>query len=128
MITRILYSAVALATFLVMIPDTGTAATALPVTTAEMTQDTGASTTAEHAASEAGHASGPHIPAPKGDIIEGWEIAGIPITNTVFSTWIFMALMVILIGVFSVALRTDKFPRLKAFGLDIVARILAYTT
>jgi hypothetical protein len=33
---------------------------------------------------------GPHIPAPKGDIIEGWTIGGLHITNTVFSTWIFM--------------------------------------
>lgn len=74
------------------------------------------------------HAAGPHIPAPKGDIIHGWDIAGIHITNTIFSTWIFMVLLTVLIGVFSVAIRTDRFPRLKAFGLDITERILAYTT
>jgi hypothetical protein len=33
---------------------------------------------------------GPHIPGPKGDIIPGWSIAGMHITNTIFSTWIFM--------------------------------------
>lgn len=74
------------------------------------------------------HAAGPHIPAPKGDIIHGWDIAGVHITNTIFSTWIFMVLLTVLIGVFSVAIRTDRFPRLKAFGLDITERILAYTT
>lgn len=39
-----------------------------------------------------------------------------------------MILLSILVGVFHIAITTDKMPRLKAFGLDIVARILAYTT
>ena len=126
MITRILYSAVALATFLVMIPDTGTAATPVPagqveVVSQEVHEGMTASehatmmATEEHGADAAGHAAGPHIPNAKGDIIEGWEIAGIGITNTVFSTWIFVVLMMVLVGVFSLAIRTDKMPRIKAF-------------
>ena len=52
----------------------------------------------------------------------------IHITNTVFSTWIFMVLLFILVGVFHFAITTNKMPRFKAFGVDVVARILAYTT
>ncbi len=120
MITRIIYSAVALLTFLSLIPDTGTAS--------ELETVSHVSGEATHAMASDAHAVGPHIPLPKGDAIEGWQISGINITNTIFSTWIFMILISILVGVFYVALTTDKFPRLKAFGLDITARILAYTT
>lgn len=89
------------------------------------------STTAHEVATATTHAvtkSGPHILAPKGDIIEGWDIFGLHITTTVFSTWIFMAVLFVLVAVLYVALHTDHLPRVKAFGLDIVNRILAYAT
>lgn len=72
--------------------------------------------------------TGPHIPAPKGDIIHGWSFFGIDISNTVFSTWLFMGFLFLLIAILYVAIRTDKLPRLKAFGLDITNRLLAYST
>lgn len=70
----------------------------------------------------------PHIPAPKWEIIEWWSIVGFPITNTIFSTWIFMGILFILIGVMYIAIRTSSLLKLRAFGLDITARILAYAT
>ena len=97
---RLITSIIAFASFLSLIPETGSAA----------------------------EEAGPHIPLPKGEVIHGWEVFGINITNTIFSTWIFMVLMIVLIGVFHIAITTDRLPRLKAFGLDIVSRILAYTT
>lgn len=69
---------------------------------------------------------GPHIPAPKGKIIEGWSIGGLPITNTIFSTWIFMGVLFVLVAFMYIAIATDKLPRLRAFGLDIVNRIYMY--
>ena len=90
MITRIIYSAVALFTFLSIIPDTGTAAE--PEATTQVV-----SGEATHAVASEAHAVGPHIPLPKGDIIPGWEIAGINITNTILSTWIFIVLITILV-------------------------------
>jgi F-type H+-transporting ATPase subunit a len=84
-----------------------------------------ATTSVTHTAAE--HA-GPHIPAAKGDFIHDWAIGGIHITNTVFSTWLFMGFLAILIAVLYMAIRTDRLPRIRAFGLDIVSRILAYAT
>ena len=72
--------------------------------------------------------SGPHILSPKGDIIAGMDIGGIHITNTVFSTWIFMAFFFVFIAFLYTAIRTSWFPRLQSFGLDIVARIFDYIT
>lgn len=83
--------------------------------------------TATASAHEVGH-TGPHILAPKGDIIEGWDIFGLHITTTVFSTWIFMVVLFILVAVFYTAIRTAHLPRIKAWGLDVVNRILAYAT
>ena len=82
-------------------------------------------TSVTHTAAE--HA-GPHIPAAKGDFIHDWAIGGIHITNTVFSTWLFMGFLAILIAVLYMAITTDRLPRIRAFGLDIVSRILAYAT
>ncbi len=39
-----------------------------------------------------------------------------------------MAVLFILVAILYTAIRTDKLPRIKAFGLDIVNRILAYAT
>ena len=71
---------------------------------------------------------GPHIPAPKGKVIEGWSTGGLPITNTIFSTWIFMGLLFVVLAFMYIAIMTKSFPKLRAFGLDITSRILAYTT
>ena len=76
--------------------------------------------TTEHAA--------PHIPSSKGEIIPGWSVAGLPITNTIFSTWIFMAVFFVLIAVFYTAIRTAVLPRVRALGLDVVNRIFSYAT
>jgi hypothetical protein len=76
----------------------------------------------------ASDAGGPHIPGPKGDIIEGWSVAGMHITNTIFSTWIFMGVLFVLVMAMYIAIMTDSLPRLRAFGLDIVNRIYMYAT
>ena len=39
-----------------------------------------------------------------------------------------MIFLFALVAILYTALRTDKLPRVKAFGLDIVSRILAYAT
>ena len=69
---------------------------------------------------------GPHIPTPHGADIADWNIGGIHITNTIFSTWIFMIVLFVIIGVFYFSIRRDRFPRLKTFGLDIIARLVSY--
>lgn len=122
MITRIIYSAVALFTFISLIPDTMTAAEH-----AVSTHVSGEAVHVDAHADAAAHA-GPHIPSPKGEAIPGWNILGVDITNTVLSTWIFMVLLFILVGLLYSALHTDKMPRMKAFGLDITSRMLAYIT
>lgn len=38
-----------------------------------------------------------------------------------------MGLLAVLLIIFSIAIKSNKFPTLRAFGLDVVARILAYT-
>ncbi len=73
-------------------------------------------------------ATGPHIPAPKWTEIGDWMVGNIHITNTVFSTWIFMGIIFSLIALFYVAIRTDRFPKTKAFGLDITSRMLVNIT
>jgi len=76
-------------------------------------------------ATQAAH-SGPHIPGISGDQL--WEIAGIPITNTVLSTWIFMVVLFVLVAIFYAAIKTKAFPRLKSMGLDLVNRLDTFTT
>ncbi|MBC7503447.1 F0F1 ATP synthase subunit A [Candidatus Gracilibacteria bacterium] len=71
---------------------------------------------------------GPHIPSSKGEIISEWTVAGFPITNTIFSTWIFMAVFFVLVAVFYTAIRTRALPHVRALGLDVVNRIFDYVT
>lgn len=71
---------------------------------------------------------GPHIPTPKGAPIGDWMIGNFHITNTILSTWIFMALIFVLIGFLYLAIRTEKFPKLRSFGLDIMSRMLVNIT
>jgi hypothetical protein len=72
--------------------------------------------------------TGPHIPNSKGEIIPSWSIAGYPVTNTIFSTWLFMALFFVIIAVFYTAITTRALPRVRSLGLDIVNRIFSYAT
>ncbi len=72
--------------------------------------------------------TGPHIPAPKGTAIGDWMIGNIHITNIMLSTWIFMVFLFVLIAFFYVAIHTNKFPKLRAFGLDIMDRMLVNIT
>ncbi len=72
--------------------------------------------------------AGPHIPSPKGEVIPGWSLAGLPITNTIFSTWIFMAVFFVIISLFYTAITTRALPHVRALGLDVVNRIFAYAT
>lgn len=81
--------------------------------------------TETHATTE--HA-GPHIPSARGEVIDGLAVFGIPVTNVILSTWIFMALFFVLIATFYTAIKTDKLPGLKAFGLDVVNRIFSYVS
>jgi len=75
--------------------------------------------------------SGPHIPTTQGAVI---EIQGHPVeffvgstkfevTTTIFSTWIFMAILFVLVAVLNIAMRTKALPRIRAFGVDVVTRI-----
>ena len=53
-------------------------------------------------------------------------IGGFHITNTIFTTWLFMGFLFVSIWLFSLAIHSDRFPRLKTFGLDIVSRLISY--
>jgi F0F1-type ATP synthase membrane subunit a len=135
---------IAIISFLILVPETGTAAPQIENEawihiSGELIQDSSAPQHGEvvsdweHEINNAEHGGGhegPVIPSSKWEIIFSFDVGDteIHITNTVLSTWVFMILLCILVGVFHIAISTDKMPRLKAFGLDIVARILAYTT
>ena len=56
---------------------------------------------------------GPHIPQIQGETIAGWNIFGIPITNVMFSTWILLGIIIILVILFRVALSSKRFPRIR---------------
>ena len=99
---------------------------AASATAEQVTSETMDEKMLQNASHEMSAHEGPHIPAPKGKIIEGWSIGGLPITNTVFSTWIFMGFLFILVAFLYTAITTKAFPRLRAFGLDIVNRISLY--
>lgn len=87
---------------------------------ATLTEEAMTHATTEHA--------GPHIPSSKGEVIPGFTVVGFPITNTIFSTWIFMVVFFVLIAIFYTAITTKALPRVKALGLDIVNRIFSYAT
>lgn len=79
-------------------------------------ENTEAHTTTEH--------HGPHIPATMGSPVPGLPY---PITTTVLSTWIVMAILFTLVVVLNRALK-KKSSIMKSFGLDIVARLDAFIT
>lgn len=67
--------------------------------------------------------SGPHIPGVFGESIPGWSFGNFEITTTLLSTWIFMGFLGILVAIFYVAIMTEKLPRVRTFGLDIISRL-----
>ena len=64
-----------------------------------------------------------HIPSIQGESIPGFEIFGVPVTNTILSMWIFMAVFFVLIGLFFAAVKTRTFPKLRAIGIDLMNRL-----
>lgn len=71
---------------------------------------------------------GPHIPGTQGEIIQGWSIGSIPVTNTILSTWVFMVFLFLGVAILYTALVTKSFPRMKAFGLDSIGRLDSFLT
>ena len=79
---------------------------------------------------------GPHIPTTRGSVIEiqgqpvEFFVAGVKfeVTSTIFSTWIFMAILFVLVAVLHLAIRTDLFPRVRMFGMDVITRLDAFFT
>lgn len=67
-----------------------------------------------------------HIP----DIVgtEIFQIGGVSITTTVFSTWLFMLVLFAIIAVFYTAIKTQALPRIRTFGLDVVERLDNFLT
>ena len=96
-------------------------------TTSEVLE-TSHNTTVSGEAHAEGHAEGPHILAVTGAPIRDWQIAGYPITTTVFSTWIVMAVIFIFVALFQIALRTRFIPRFRSLGIDIVTRFDNFLT
>lgn len=64
-----------------------------------------------------------HIPTIQGETIPNLEIAGIPISNTIFSMWIFMFFLFVSVGFLFAAIKTRAFPRLRNMGIDLIKRI-----
>jgi F-type H+-transporting ATPase subunit a len=69
---------------------------------------------------EASHESTIHLPGLQGEVIPGWELGGVAITNTVLSTWLFMAILFVGVAVFRVALGSGSMPRIKQTGISLI--------
>ncbi len=61
-------------------------------------------------------------------MIDGLSVAGLHVTNTILSTWIFMAFLFVAVGILYTAIRTDIFPRVRAFGLDVIGKLDDFLT
>jgi F0F1-type ATP synthase membrane subunit a len=81
------------------------------------------STAFANTAAPAAETIGPVIPAIRGHGIAGFEIFGNEIITTVFTTWIFMAALFAVVALFYRAATTDRSPKLKAVGIDLVNRL-----
>ncbi|MDD2745447.1 MAG: F0F1 ATP synthase subunit A [Candidatus Gracilibacteria bacterium] len=73
-------------------------------------------------AETAGEHIGPHIPSLAGSET-GFELLGISITTTVFSTWLFMICLFIGVSVLYRASKGNNSPKTKAVGIDLVQRL-----
>lgn len=65
----------------------------------------------------------PAIPGITGEVIEGWKIADLTITTTVFSTWIFMVVLFIIVWIFYISLKKGIFPKIRTLWLDMVTKL-----
>jgi F0F1-type ATP synthase membrane subunit a len=74
-----------------------------------------------HAATTEGHV-GPHIPSLMGDPT-GLFIAGIPVTTTILSTWLFMIVLFVGVAFFYQAAKAKKANKLQAIGIDVIKRL-----
>lgn len=78
----------------------------------------------------------PHIPTTRGEVvhIQGHPLElslggmDIGITTTVFSTWIFMIILFVVVTLLNRAVRTNSLPRTRIFGRDIMSRLDTYFT
>ena len=70
----------------------------------------------------------PHTPDIEGKNIQGLDLGGLPITNTILSTWIFMVCLAALIFVLHYALRNNCWPRIRGTGIIIVRVIDDFIT
>lgn len=77
-------------------------------------------------ASEIATQSSPAIPGIVGEEI--FKISEIGITTTVLSTWIFMVVLFFVIGIFYLAIKTNKLPKIRTLGLDLVTRLNNFLT
>lgn len=64
-----------------------------------------------------------HIPNIQGEDVPNFFIAGLPVSNTIVSMWIFMVLLFTLVGFLFAAIKTRAFPRLRTIGIDLIGRI-----
>ena len=71
---------------------------------------------------------GPHIPGTQGEKIDGLFLGDTAISNTILSTWIFMAFLFIFVGVLYTAIKTNLFPKVRAFGVDVVGKFDTFLT
>lgn len=74
------------------------------------------------AAATAEEHAGPHIPALMGDQT-GLHIFGLGVSTTVFSTWMFMIALGIIVFFLNRAANGNESPKLKATGIDLVKRL-----
>lgn len=96
--------------------------TALTTHTGTLALSENHSTSGElHATTE--HHAGPHIPGTQGEVIDGLSVMGLSVTNTILSTWIFMVFLFVFVAILYTAIRTEMFPRIRAFGLDIITKL-----
>ncbi len=72
---------------------------------------------------EEAHGMSIHIPSIQGEAVHGLSIGGFPISNTILSMWVFMAILFIAVGFLFTAIKTRAFPRLRNVGIDLIKRI-----
>jgi len=65
----------------------------------------------------------PHIPSMTWKVIEWWNIWPFEITTTIFSTWLFMWVLFIVLLLFNYSLKTWKLPWIKNTGLIFIKKM-----
>lgn len=64
-----------------------------------------------------------HIPGISGEVVQGVQVFGIPVTNTILSTWVFMGILLVVVVLFRLALAVKSLPRLRGVGIDLIERL-----